>query len=65
MVSLCLIQILYLITNWLFKNVFLGKIFSPTSPNWVWKTSDFFVSAGNDTCTQGARNPVVANSNEF
>ena len=102
MVSLCLIQILYLITDWLFKNVFLpatavvqkrsremdrfsvrqngvlwrrnvysegillkakiyivlvqnlrnnkrersghlclGKMFSPTGPNWVWKTSDF------------------------
>ena len=45
----------------------LGKMFSPTGPNWVWKTSDFStaVAAGNDTCTQSARNPVVANSNEF
>ena len=40
----------------------LGEMFSPTGPNWVWKTS---VAAGNDTCTQSARNPVVANSNEF
>ena len=47
----------------------LGKMFSPTGPNWVWKTSDFSMLWQPGTIhvlkVLQCRNPVVANSNEF